>query len=97
MALGAFRVTEAAVRTARTCAQTLYPAGKLPAEEAAIKGDGKGPGGRDIGWQNVSGQAAAMQDGPTWAQAFRPDQQRAEPVGTAKYAYLSIPSAHICA
>ena len=36
--------------SAGTCAQTLYPAGKLPAEEAAIKGEGKGPEGRDVAW-----------------------------------------------
>jgi hypothetical protein len=34
--------------------------GKLPAEESAIKGEGKGPEGRGETWHDLCGQAAAV-------------------------------------
>jgi hypothetical protein len=46
-------------QSSHVCSHT-YPVGKLPGEESAIKGEGKGPEGRDVAWQDASGQAAAM-------------------------------------
>jgi len=79
------------------CSDTI-PAGKLPAEEAAIKGEGKGPEGRDVGWQNVSGQAAAMHRmDPRGRKPFDATNNAQNRVGTGKYSYFLIPTAHICA